>query len=221
MRLCWIPTAAIVLLGPMAAESQTAASAPYSPCGDSLYVALKRRPVDSLSVREYALFSARDQLCLQARGVGAAQPLSSPAPSFTPPPVVYSHAPWVEYKNGATATLFGLLVTGGGHFYAGEAGRGAAILGGAIASVVAGVALSTPGGCSGYSCQEADTQPLAIGYSAALGLWLYGVIDAHRAADRTNLARNSSYSHRPSLEPLVGSVPSGSTKLGLRLIVGR
>jgi len=37
------------------------------PCADSLYVALRRVPVDSLSPREYELFRVRDEACVRFR----------------------------------------------------------------------------------------------------------------------------------------------------------
>jgi len=57
--------ATIALAPPSGASGQTV---PPSPCSDSLYVALKRRPVDSLSTREYELFRDRDRACLQSAG---------------------------------------------------------------------------------------------------------------------------------------------------------
>lgn len=43
-----------------------------SPCSDSLYLALRARPLDSLTEREYAYFVARDRLCAQYQsGAGA------------------------------------------------------------------------------------------------------------------------------------------------------
>ena len=60
---------------PAVAGAQSSAPAA---CSDSLYLALKRRPVDSLSAREYELFRDRDRACLQpAAGQGAAADASS------------------------------------------------------------------------------------------------------------------------------------------------
>jgi len=47
-----------------------------STCSDSLYLALKQKPVDSLSTREYELFRERDRACLQSGGI---QPSSAPS----------------------------------------------------------------------------------------------------------------------------------------------
>lgn len=51
------------------------------PCSDSLYVALKRKPVDSLSAREYELFRERDRACLQSAGTQASGAPTGPAVS--------------------------------------------------------------------------------------------------------------------------------------------
>jgi hypothetical protein len=56
---------AVALVLPSAVSGQ---SLPPSPCSDSLYLALKRKPVDSLSTREYELFRDRDRACLQNAG---------------------------------------------------------------------------------------------------------------------------------------------------------
>jgi hypothetical protein len=50
----------------IAAALVIAARAPalaQSPCSDSSYLAMKRRPVDSLSAREYEVFRERDRAC--------------------------------------------------------------------------------------------------------------------------------------------------------------
>ena len=49
-------------------------------CSDSLYKALKSRPVDSLSAREYELFRDRDRACL-----GSPAQSASPAPALAGP----------------------------------------------------------------------------------------------------------------------------------------
>lgn len=68
----WRPRAlvslAFLLVMPALAGAQS--TAPVA-CSDSLYLALKRRPVDSLSAREYELFRERDRACLQS---GTVQP---------------------------------------------------------------------------------------------------------------------------------------------------
>ena len=54
------------------------------PCSDSLYTALKKRPVDSLSAREYEMFRERDRACLQAapsKMTGSDQPIVQPTPA--------------------------------------------------------------------------------------------------------------------------------------------
>lgn len=69
--------AALLLAGaPTIARAQAAGQAPVA-CSDSTYLALKRRPVDSLSTREYELFRDRDHACLQQGGA----PTSTTAPA--------------------------------------------------------------------------------------------------------------------------------------------
>ena len=65
MRLSFTVLCTTVLL---AAPSRGASgqTAPNGACGDSLYLHLKQRPVDSLSTREYEIFRERDRACVQA-----------------------------------------------------------------------------------------------------------------------------------------------------------
>jgi hypothetical protein len=70
--------AAIALALPSAASGQNPRP---SPCSDSLYLALKRKPVDSLSTREYELFRDRDRACLQSAGTQPTSASSGATPS--------------------------------------------------------------------------------------------------------------------------------------------
>ena len=69
---------AVALAPPSAASGQ---SLPASACSDSLYLTLKRKPVDSLSSREYELFRDRDRACLQSAGAQPASALTGAEPS--------------------------------------------------------------------------------------------------------------------------------------------
>jgi len=104
------------------------------------------------------------------------------------------------FKETGTATLWSVLITGGGQFYAGESGKGLALLGGSLGSVILGAALSTDATCdiSGFniSCNEANFTPLYAGIGASLALWIYGIMDAPKAAKRTN-AKNGYVQRNP------------------------
>lgn len=88
------------------------------------------------------------------------------------------------YKDPGTATLIGVLVTGGGQFYSGETTKGATLLGIGLGSLVVGASASGVS-CSGYSCSS-NTAPLLLGTLAYFGTWIYGIMDAGNAARRHN-----------------------------------
>ncbi|UCC49307.1 MAG: Ig-like domain-containing protein, partial [Gemmatimonadota bacterium] len=107
-------------------------------------------------------------------------------------------------KSVATAAALGVLVPGGGEFYAGKTAKGAVVLLGAAASLAAGYVISseevldvsyTASGVE--SCDAAsgsctypvtrdeeveETRQIVIGAAAAGAFWLYGLIDGIRSA---------------------------------------
>src|SRR5512133_3365507 len=89
-----IAVVALVAL-PSAGRSQTPSNGSSSVCSDSLYQSLRKRPLDSLSTREYALFKERDQACVSSLAVPsqANQPMPGGNPS-------------AGFKDGGVATLF-------------------------------------------------------------------------------------------------------------------
>jgi hypothetical protein len=72
------------------------------------------------------------------------------------------------YKEPGLAVLFGILLAGGGHFYAGEIDKGLGIL----AGVVLGASLVVSQYCDGYSYDCNDTVA-GIGGLLLLGSWIY------------------------------------------------
>lgn len=127
----------------------------------------------------------------------APPPAEAPASSSAPADAPIARGPTRRrlvagmpgYKDPTTATLIGLVITGGGQFYAGETGKGFLLLGGSLAAVLAGSALSGVKCSSGSSglftggC-HVDETPLDIGVGIALGAYVYGIIDAPVAARR-------------------------------------
>jgi hypothetical protein len=70
------------------------------------------------------------------------------------------------YKDGGTATILSLLITGGGQFCAGETGAGALYLVGSIAAVGIGAGAS--------NWDRGDYESLYAGAGVATVLWLVG-----------------------------------------------
>jgi hypothetical protein len=121
------------------------------------------------------------------------------------------------YKDGGTATLLSLLITGGGQFYAGDTGGGAALLLGSIAAIGIGAGLSSTE-CGFYSCSD-HRDGLYAGIAVAGVLSLMSLFDAAPATHRHNRKLAARMASHASLTPVF--VPSNNrTKIGLNLAVG-
>ena len=120
------------------------------------------------------------------------------------------------YKDPGTATLFSVLLTGGGQFYAGETKKGAVLLGLGLGSFIAGAALSTSS-CDYYDGCSTNAAPLAIGALAYLGTWIYGIADAGAAARRQNAAHGFS---TVGASPTMKTFANGRMGLGLSIKAG-
>jgi hypothetical protein len=122
------------------------------------------------------------------------------------PAAAQTAAPPLGYKDPGTATLIGVVVPGGGQLYAGETKKGLILLGTGVGGLVLGTAMTTnsvSASCDeDLSCED-DTNylPMAVGYLAFLGSWVYGIIDADDSATRMNAQRG------------LGVLPEGVTPL--------
>jgi len=92
-------------------------------------------------------------------------------------------------KNGTVATLLAVVIPGSGHLYAGETGKGLALFAGTVAA--AGIGYSYSRSKCPSSTDNCDVTPMVAADAVALGLWVYGVFDAHNATRRTNLYADS------------------------------
>ena len=131
-------------------------------------------------------------------------------------PIHAQQAGGVGYKDPGTSTLLSVLVPGGGQLYSGETGRGLTILGVGLGGLVLGVAATSSS--VGVSCDddfdcEDDTNylPMAAGYVAYFGSWIYGIIDADDSANRMNTKRGLAR----SVAPVVAPSSRGGTEVGL------
>ncbi|MGD2152541.1 MAG: Ig-like domain-containing protein [Gemmatimonadales bacterium] len=111
-------------------------------------------------------------------------------------------------KSVGTAAALGVVVPGGGEFYAGKTAKGAIVLAGSAAAVAAGYFITSeevlsvsysatdPGTCEASSCtfnvtrseEVKTTNNLVYGAAAAGALWLYGLIDGIRSAKQSQVA---------------------------------
>lgn len=116
-------------------------------------------------------------------------------------------------KDPATAVILSFFIPGVGQMYAGEGGKGAALLGVHIlsyAAVVYGVDCY-----NNYTCSRntANTY-IGVGAGVILGNWIYSMVDAAGAAHRHNQQAGflSALEHP---EPMVAAGAQGSTRIGL------
>lgn len=131
------------------------------------------------------------------------------------------------HKSETTAMVAELLFAGAGHFYTGETKRGFAILGGSVGAIVAGGLISgaTSDLCEGDVFELAEQgckddwnwTPLLAGVALALGIRVWGVLDADDAARRRNAKPIMA---RLPVQPLVAIGSAGVTRVGVRVPVG-
>lgn len=145
-----------------------------------------------------------------------------------------------DYKDPKTAMVWGYFLPGAGHLYAGESGRGLLVMGTSVGALIGGIAMTLGSGddsalsaaedsfldqdfgaggttSSGNLVEETDLVPLYVGTGVfALG-WIYSLVDAPKAAERTN--QKSGLSILPGRVAPFVATRGGSTQYGLRLQV--
>lgn len=136
----------------------------------------------------------------------SAQPVASPSAPITAdaantPPLPTPRGP--SYKEPGTATLIGVLITGGGHFYTGETGKGLTIMGVGVGAPVAGILISasTCDYVSNDVCYGGNAVPALIGLGVGVGAWIYGIADAGASADRMNQRNGYTLAVTPTVVP--------------------
>lgn len=123
-----------------------------------------------------------------------------------------------SYRDPGTATIYSVVIPGGGQLYSGETTRGLLLLAGSSAALLAGNVLSSPAKCDydssfSLSCKEANNTPLTIGMLASLGIWGYGIYDAKKSAERMNLKR----AHHTARFEASFDIRGSQSKFGVRI----
>jgi hypothetical protein len=114
-------------------------------------------------------------------------------------------------KDGSTATLWSLLFTGAGQIYAGETGKGVALLVVGEGTFIAGLAAASASQNSalyGNSNSGADGAAVALLITGTT-LWVYSLVDAHSAVHRYNDR------HGYAVQPFVAPGVERSVRTGL------
>jgi hypothetical protein len=94
-------------------------------------------------------------------------------------------------KDPGTATILSVVITGAGQMYAGDVNRGLLMLGSAYGAIIAGAILSHGASCdfNPLECSKGSYAPLYVGALAAVGVWVYGIVDAAPTTRRMNAKR--------------------------------
>jgi hypothetical protein len=151
---------------------------------------------------------------LPLRAVLAGSLLFATTLAAQPEPQAETTAP--GRKSPTTARVIG-IIPGAGHMYAGEVGRGFLYLGGTLGLVATAAAFAIDD-CVVELFSESDcgrSTGETVSLIAAGGLWVWSIIDAGRAARRTNAKRAA----RTSLIVTPTRLPTalGDARTGVRL----
>lgn len=117
----------------------------------------------------------------------AAAPVLAQAPDSTA-----ADAPTGPYREPMVGYLLGALVPGGGHFYAGETGTGAALLGAAVLTTV--LSIGSGRESQNSRCTESCIARGAAGLTILTGIAVVSIVGGGRAVRRAN--RRSGYGVR-------------------------
>ncbi len=179
-----------------------------------------------MNERRCGSIQAAVRVALVAIGVSGStvggEPLAAQGPSqrfdFSADRVLVPfQAPKPGAKDEGTATILSIVIVGAGQMYAGDTKRGLLMLGGAYGAIIAGAIISTSASCSftdSLDCTDGSTVPLAIGALAALGIWIYGIVDAAPTTRRMNKARGLAYG---PISPTVLVGRGGQVGLGVKV----
>jgi hypothetical protein len=137
---------------------------------------------------------------------------NAPPPAFGPRPLAFRLPP----KDPGLGTMLSVVFPGGGQFYAGEQGEGAALMVLGIGAPVLGILASQPnawnngpsysgancnstpfGFRSGGTCRGYNETPAVIGIGVGAAAWLFGVATASTDVERWNQAHGVQFVSAP------------------------
>ena len=114
-----------------------------------------------------------------------------------------------SYKDPMIARLFSVILTGGGHIYAGEVRKGLLLMGigGGATALGLSVTLDQNDDCHPSDCPgPTNFTPLYVGTAVGAAAWIYGIVDADNAVREYNqrLAVRPAYNQGTGLALRVG-----------------
>ena len=139
-----------------------------------------------------------------------------------------------EYKDPKIATTWGYLLPGAGHIYAGESGKGWLLMTGSVGALGVGLGMTLASGEEDDIPDEFDPfgnpqtlstaediqdwTPAYVGLGVFSLGWIYSVLDAGKAAERTNRKRGLSWLKPVRVVPYVAG-KADRREYGVRLSV--
>jgi hypothetical protein len=114
----------------------------------------------------------------------------------------------VPHKDPELATILGIVIPGGGQFYADRYGKGLIVLGGTAAGTAIAID-AAHNQCNGHSCSNSGLQ--AVGIVGAALAWGYGWVTASRDVRRRNDQMLTGTSFAPFLDRRNGRLLAGLT----------
>jgi hypothetical protein len=118
-----------------------------------------------------------------------------------------------QFKDPGTAMIFSIVIPGAGQMWAGETGRGAAILGASVGAPIVGAMVMGASCANTYNCSAA---PYLVGMLVGLGAYGFGIVDASASAERMNAA-NAATAVRLQASPVVAQRDNGQMGFGAQL----
>ena len=167
----------------------------------------------------------RNALCIVAvtllSSIAASSPASAQVSSRTAD-ASDSLATW--YRDPHTAQILGSFLPGAGHFYAGEKLRGLGLGGAAVIGIASGIVFLENRECHlvSFGVESCDQQVSSLNringitqIGVGVAAWVFGAIDAPRAAQRANERARQ----RVSMAPIVRDDGVRHVALGVAVVV--
>jgi hypothetical protein len=123
-----------------------------------------------------------------------------------------------RYKDETTSLILGIVIPGGGHFYSGETGTGAILLGTAILAPVisSAVAVNEVSDPSGGSTDKA-IGALYVGLAVSVAAWIYSIADSQKAARRTNAKNGLVFMDKIQVSPTMVTTNTNQHGYGMTM----
>jgi hypothetical protein len=145
----------------------------------------------------------------------AASASASAAPSGRSSAAGLDDKDW-EYRDPALARRYALVAAGGGHLYAGEHLKGAALLVGSVVVLFNGISRVQ---CDQGMLLVLHVKCAPVNTALLLGAYVFGFLDADDSANRMHRERARQHAGvRPRVSPVLLTAPDGGRRIGIEAV---